>query len=360
MSRCGPRPQHAWHPHGVDRTEHAISCHGGATMQSAHCVCSGMGQDKDLRATAGQLLKTMGLTRQSPYPPLPPVSFRHSEGGSTGHSLRRCTCIDTQQRHCLSPNLAAAGLRLAAAGGLRGRSRETGEEACRYMLRVALQLQQATMVACLAGPNHSRPGSCSLGAERDVCLPQNHRLVTGLVAACEQVGLLAIVALVPLEYTVRALEKLLARLQGLVDILQVSQVCAGECTLRSHRSQGLETVLRSCISSPGHPGRYKEGQTCPWKNPDGQGESHATLRMQGSLLSSATSLPATQMLTMRSPKGLQYPGSNFSSSLNVLMPVWKERMQGPSHCKMRPAFEERHRWQQGAALRLHRHAACAG
>ena len=41
---------------------------------------------------------------------------------------------------------------------------------------------------------------------------------------------------------------------------------------------------------------------------------------------------------MRSPRGLQYPGSNFSLSLNVLMPVWKERMQRPSHCKMRPAL----------------------
>ena len=253
----------------------------------------------------------MELTRQS-HPSLPPVSCQHSGGGSTAHSLLPCTCRDTHQKHCLSPTWAAAGV-------LEGCSRELGKEACKYMLRVALQLQQAKeLVTSLAGLDHTQPARCSLQADTSICLPENNRLARPcLVAACEPVGLLAFEALVLLKHAVWTLEKIFAGLQGLVDILQVSQVCSGVCTLLSCRGQELRIVLRPCQSSPGHPGRirrHKEGHVSQGCRPcyTGHGRQVAEL---------CNFLASNRMLTMRSPKGLQYPGSNFSSSLNVLMPV---------------------------------------
>ena len=84
-------------------------------------------------------------------------------------------------------------------------------------------------------------------ADTKVCLPVNNRLVSlRLVTACEPVGLLAFEALVLLKHAVGALEKLFAGLQGLVDILQASQVYSGVCTLLSHRGHELKVVLKSC------------------------------------------------------------------------------------------------------------------
>lgn len=210
------------------------------------------------------------------------------------------------------------------------------------------------MVSCSAGLDPTQPESCDLQAATEVCLPQNHRLVKlRLVAACKEVRLLALIALMPLKHAVRALERLFASLQGLVDVLQVSPVCSGECTLPPHRGQGLRAALRSCENSPGHAGRFRlheEEQICPLRVPPVR--LHTALGIGGSLLSCATFLQATRMLTLRNPRGLQYPGSNFSSSLNVLMPVWKERMQGPSHCKMRPAFWGRQLLATGRSLTL--------
>ena len=153
----------------------------------------------------------------------------------------------------LSPDLVSADLRHAAAGVHRGRGRGTGKEACRYMLTAAGNT--GDLLGCTR-PQPAR--KLSWQADTQVCLPQNYSLATPrLVAACEPAGLLACIALVPLKHAIRALERLFAGLQGLVDILQVNQVCSGECTLRSHRGQRLRGALRSSKSSPGHAGRSR-------------------------------------------------------------------------------------------------------
>ena len=275
----------------------------------------------------------MELTRQIPCPSLRPVSRRHSEGGSTAHSLPPCTCRNTHGKHCLCES------RLGRSRFAPCRSRcaqrpwqGTGKEACRFMLIAAGN--NGDLLGCTRAQSARK---LSLQADTQVCLPQNYSLATPrLVAACEPAGLLACIALVPLKHAIRALKRLFAGLQGLVDILQVNQVCSGECTLRSHRGQRLRGALTSCKSSPGHAGRSRR-------------RKHAHCqpgRVQAMLLSTweAVCRAVTMMLTMRSPRGLQYPGSNVSLPLNVLMPVWKERMQRPSHCKMRPAFVKKHCW----------------